>query len=473
MSRHDKSGRSRRLLGFALALTLAGCTTFSEERGFDLTRRTAAERVGGEAVWIRSEQEAGEIRAKVAALLAKPLSADDAVQVALYNNAGLQAAYSDLGISESDLVAAGRLENPRFSFMRLINSHQEVKIESVLAFGVMSLITLPGRIEAAGRRFEAVQRSVAAEMLRVAGDARRAWITAVAAQQTAAYMEQVKDSADAGAELARRMARAGNFSRLAQMREHAFYADATAQVARARHAAIAAREQLARLLGVPDAALLRLPERLPDLPGTPRGEGDIASEALRERLDVTAARLESESLAAALGLTRITRFTNVLEIGRARVDEGTEPRKRGWEVGFEIPLFDWGGARVAGAEARYLQSIARIRDTAVTAQSEVREAYAAYRTQHDLARHYREEIVPLRKKISDEMLWRYNGMLKSVFELLADAREQVMAVNSAIEAQRDFWLAEADLRTALVGKPTTLGLAAPLMPKAAAGGGGH
>ncbi|MFN0164210.1 MAG: TolC family protein, partial [Burkholderiales bacterium] len=292
-------------------------------------------------------------------------------------------------------------------------------------------------------------------------------------QQTAAYLEQVKDSADAGAELARRMARAGDCSRLAQMREHAFYADATAQVARSRHAAIAAREQLARMLGVADAALLRLPERLPDLPGAPRGEDDIASEAMRERLDVTAARLESESLAASLGLTRITRFTNVLEIGRGRVDEGTEPRKRGWEVGFEIPLFDWGGARVAAAEARYLQSVARIRDTAVTAQSEVREAYAAYRTQHDLARHYREEIVPLRKKISEEMLWRYNGMLKSVFELLADAREQVMAVNSTIEAQRDFWLAEADLRTALVGKPTTLGLAAPLMPKAAGGGGGH
>jgi len=173
-------------------------------------------------------------------------------------------------------------------------------------------------------------------------------------------------------------------------------------------------------------------------------------------------------------LSRITRFTNVLEIGRARVDEGREPRKRGWEVGFDIPLFDFGGARIAGAEARYMQAAERIREIAVTAQSEVREAYSSYRTQHDLARHYRDEIVPLRKKISDEMLLRYNGMLKSVFELLADSREQVLAVNATIEAQRDFWLAESDLQMALIGKPSALGLGGAMTPMPAKpAGGGH
>ena len=66
-------------------------------------------------------------------------------------------------------------------------------------------------------------------------------------------------------------------------------------------------------------------------------------------------------------------------------------------------------------------------------------------------RHYRDEIVPLRKKISDELLLRYNGMLASVFELLADARSQAGSVNSAIEAQRDFWIAETELHSALSG----------------------
>jgi hypothetical protein len=464
-----------RLLVLVLgAATLGGCATFSEDRGFGLAQQTAKERLGKEATWARTGSDADSVKAKVTALLAKPLSPDDAVQIALYNNPGLQATYAELGISESDLVSAGRLDNPRFSFMRAINRVDDVKIESLLSFGVMSLITLPLRMEAAGRRFEAARRGVTSEMLRTASETRKAWYQAVAAAQTARYQAQVKESAEAGAELARRMVRAGNFAKLTQMREHAFYADASAQLARSQHAASAAREQLTRLMGLADPAGFILPERLPDLPRQPRGESAIAAEAAQERLDITAARFEAESLAASLGLTRITRFTNVLEIGRARVDEGREPRKWGWEIAFDIPIFDFGGARVAGAEARYMQAAERIREATVNAQSEVREAYSAYRTRHDLARHYLDEIVPLRKKISDETLLRYNGMLLGVFELLADSREQVMAVNGAIEAQRDFWIAEADLQMALIGKPSNLGLGRELAPTSAqSAGGGH
>ncbi len=464
----------KKSLALALGtMVLAGCASFSEDRGLGLAQQTAKERLGKDITWVRSEADAESVKTKVQALLANPLSADDAVQIALYNNPGLQATYAELGISESDLVAAGRIDNPRFMFMRALDFRSEAKIESILSFGVMSLITLPMRMEAAGRRFESTRRGVTSEMLRTASETRKAWVAAVAAAQTVQYMTQVKESAEAGAELARRMARAGSFSKLSQMREHAFYADATTQLARAQQAAVSACEQLTRLMGLPDAQAFRLPERLPDLPAAPRAEADIARKAMSERLDVTAARYEAEALAASLGLTKITRFTNVLEIGRVRIDEGHDPRKKGWEVAFEIPIFDFGGARIAGAEARYMQAAERIRETAVTATSEVRETYNAYRTQHDLARHYREEIVPLRKKISDEMLLRYNGMLRSVFELLADAREQVMAVNGAIEAQRDFWMAEADLQMALIGKPSALGLGKPLAstPVKAAGGG--
>jgi outer membrane protein TolC len=52
------------------------------------------------------------------------------------------------------------------------------------------------------------------------------------------------------------------------------------------------------------------------------------------------------------------------------------------------------------------------------------------------------------------MLLRYNGMLIGVFELLADAREQVAAVNAYIDALRDYWLAEADLQLAMTAGPS-------------------
>ena len=112
-------------------------------------------------------------------------------------------------------------------------------------------------------------------------------------------------------------------------------------------------------------------------------------------------------------------------------------------------IFDWGGAKVARAEHTYMQAVHRAADTAVRARSEVREAYATYRTAYDLAKHYRDEIVPLRKHISEEVLLRYNGMLISVFELLADARQQVSSVNAYIETLRDYWLARSALASAV------------------------
>ena len=117
-----------------------------------------------------------------------------------------------------------------------------------------------------------------------------------------------------------------------------------------------------------------------------------------------------------------------------------------------------------------MQAVERASEAAVNARSEVREAYSTYRTGYDLARHYRDEIVPLRKRISEENTLRYNGMLIGVFELLADARAQVNSVNSYIETLRDFWVAQSDLEMSLVGRPT--GLASIGAPSTAQAGGG-
>jgi len=81
--------------------------------------------------------------------------------------------------------------------------------------------------------------------------------------------------------------------------------------------------------------------------------------------------------------------------------------------------------------------------------------------------------VPLRKQIAEENVLRYNGMLIGVFELLADARAQIGSVNAAIEAKRDFWIAQADLDMALIGKPSLAAAAGPAGATTAAEAQGH
>ena len=465
--------RSVGVLG--VVLFLGGCATFSRDGGFDAVSSAASERgLKAQAVWVRSEEDTKRARASVAKLLEAPVSADAAVQVALLNNPGLQATYADLGIAEADVVQAGRLRNPGFSFARLRRG-DELEIERTFLFDVLGLITMPIRTELEQNRFRATQARVAGEILQVAADTRRAWYRAVAASESSRYARQVKEAAEASAELARRMAAAGNFSKLDHAREQVFYAEATAQLARAQQAALSERERLTQLMGLwGDDIGFKLPDRLPDLPVNARVIQDIESQALRLRLDVQTAMQDAHDIASSLGLTRATGFISVLELGYQRNNETGEPRQTGYEIELRLPIFDWGAARNARAGHLYTQAVNRAAEIAVRARSEVRAAYSAYRTAFDLARHYRDEIVPLRKRISDENVLRYNGMLISVFELLADARLQIAAVNAYIESLRDYWLAEATLELALTGKsPGAISASARIPAAAGEPSGGH
>jgi outer membrane protein TolC len=433
---------------------LSGCATLSADGGFGAVEQTAKDRLGKEVKWARSDADRDAIDKRVAQLLAQPLSVEDAVQIALLNNKGLQASFSELGISEADMVQAGRLPNPGFSFGRLTQG-SSVEIDRSIQFNLARLLMLPMVNQIESRRFEQTRGAVALSVLSLASETRKAYFLAVAADETGRYMLQVQTAAEAGAELARRQAQAGNWNKLQQAREQSFYADAALNLARAEQTRSAARERLTRLMGLwGQQTQFRLPERLPDLPKAPNDLPDIEQSAMAQRMDVQAAKLGTEQLAKNLGLTRATRFVNVLEVGAVRNSYNDAPTQRGYTISVELPLFDGGGARVAKAEAIYMQAVNRTAETAVNARSEVRGAYSNYRASYDIARHFRDEIVPLKKRISEENQLRYNGMLIGVFELLADARSQITSVNGYIEALRDFWLAQADLDMALIGTPS-------------------
>lgn len=441
------------------ALILGGCASFSPDGGFGMVRDASRERIGADVRWAKDDAARNEVDVLVSELLAKPLTAEDAVQVALYNNRGLRASFYELGISEAEMVQAARLPNPHFSMLRTSraeNGVREFKIEQVLTFNLFALITMPLSVEVEKRNFAQTQRVTALEVARVASETRKAYFGAVAADESIRYLRKVRQAAEAGAGLARKMAEVGNFNRLQQAREQGFYASAALDLARAEQAGFVARERLTKLLGLSSPAAFQLPERLPDLPKVPDELPAVEQAALDLRLDLQAVRLETEALAKNLGLSQTTRFINVLEVGPARVLEGTRGSgyKRGYEVSFELPLFDFGSSKVAKAEAIYGQAIERAAEAAINARSEAREAYWAYRSSFDIARHYRDEIVPLNKRVAEENLLRYNGMLISVFDLLADARSQITSVNSYIESLRDYWIAQSDLQMALIGKPS-------------------
>lgn len=382
--------------------------------------------------------------AAAAASVQEQLSQEQAVRLALVNNRSLRALYYRSSLSESGVTDALAAADGRKTGEPL---DQERRF--IVAATAPLAQTLANEVDR--RKADRTRIEVASEMLQVSNAVRRAWIAAVAAAENARYLEQALMSAEAGAELARRMVRVGNWPRLNELRERAFQGEVAAQLARARQAAVSEREKLTRLLGLwGSEANYRLPERLPDLPASPSELPNIEEMALRQRLDLQAARLGIFAEAREFVLDGYDAGELFgYRRGEVSLSENDYFSENGGGRTIRLPVFDRRQARRDLKLLPYIQSVDRYEELAVSARSEAREAYLGYRTAYDVARHYRDTIIPLRKEISEENLLRYNGMLISVFELLADAREQITSVTNYIEAQREFWIAETDLRLAL------------------------
>lgn len=438
------------------ALTLSGCSSFNSGQEIEATNRELAEFTSGDLRLNRDSQETSERLIVREALLAASLTQDAAVRVALLGSPALQVLLETETARIADARRNGRLDNPSFTYERL-RADDVTDISRILSFGLLELLTLPQRQRIAAAETEAAQLRLAMSVVDEVTRVRQSWVRAVAAQQRFRYAERILESAAASAELAKRMEAAGNFNRISRARQQAFEADARTKFLLAKQEATASREALVRALGLDDAdaSKLRLPERLPEVPKNALGADVISARVTAERLDLRLAESTWRAAARRNGLGEVTTRTDI-DLGIIRDGEA-----KGYEIEVRLPVFDYGDLDRRVLDGRARAALNNLEETARAAGSHIREAYAGYLAAHEVARNHLDELVPLRRTISDESLLRYNGMIIGVFELLADAREQVTIVIAAIGAEEQFWLADAALKASLMGRPTTMALSAP------------
>lgn len=447
------------LLLLLLVGMVSGCARVNFDQFIAKSNQDTADFTHGQLSLAQTKEQREKSELIAAEILKKPISQSDAVRLALVNSPALQAMLAQNWSDAARAAQIGRMTNPTFTFERLVSS-AELEIGRLLAFSLLDLLTLPQRYQIAQSQIEHSQLRLTSDVIDQVTQVRQSWVKAVAAQQNLVYARQVYDSAQAGAELARRLQSVGNFNKLQRARQQAFYADAAVQLATAQQAAMSAREQLIRILGLTEFQYKSfvLPDRLPDLPHEARSPTDVGKTAGAERLDIKLAQAELAAASKAQGLNFLTSFTDI-ELGLRydtvfNNDNGQSYSKRGYDLSVRLPVFDWGDAQRDAMNAQTLAAANRLEAAVRAAGSNLRESYSSYRTAFDVARHYRDEVLPLRKAISEENMLRYNGMLIGVFELLADSRDQVSSVIAAIEAEHQFWLAEAALQASLIGKPT-------------------
>ena len=456
------------IVAFSLTGLLAGCVSFSPDGGMSEVARGVGREtgpgIGKNVVKISSVEQAQQAKEQVATLLAAPLSADAAVQVALLNNRDLQAAYNDLGISEAAYVQASLPPNPGISLMN-IGGTGVANFELRLIGDILSMITLPRRTEIAADQFARARQQAVATTLTLATDTRRAYIRAVAAQQQVGFLDQARSTVDAAVRLNMQLGQAGGGDQLDQAELAAFYAELSARMAQARLTARRERESLIRLMGLWGGdTSFSLPAELPALPSEPESMATVEIEAINRRVDLIMARYDVAALAKSLSLTEATRYVSMLQLAGIYNNESpnmltnsnTAINRGGAQLDFQIPIFDTGEARTRTARETYMRALNRLAAKAVNARSEARIAYDSYRGTYDIARFWRDRVLPLRQTVSREVALRYNngvlageGMRVDLFRFFVDARVRIGATASALDARRDFYLAAADLQAAL------------------------
>ena len=476
----------------SLPLFLSGCVSAaqyaSRDAGFTTVSAKTSEATGKQTAWVQNRAEARATEARVKTLMAasKTLDVETAVQVALLNNKGLQAAYADLGESAATAWQSTLLVNPSIGLgltgIGTPGLRAYKTIEGVLTSNILALATLKKNVEIADTGFRKAQLGAALKTLQLAADTRRAWISAVAASENVGQLAQAQTAAAAASELATKLGESGAMNKEGQAREQVFYAELTGQIAKARLEARLAREELTRLMGLWGSDIqYSIPNRLPSLPRVLAQRDTIEAEALQRRVDLQMAKLDLEATARSFKLTEATRYVTDLtlrsgfETERERDEDRIKKRTTGRaELEFVIPIFDSGQARMRESELAYMRAANLLAEKAVNVRSQARSAYQAYRSTYDIALHYRNSDVPLRNRIEEESMRTYNGMLTNTFELLADSREKVNSNLLAIDAKRDFWLAEAGLAPAIYGGGAgAAGGETEVAAASGGGGGGH
>lgn len=449
---------------FASGLTLAGCMSVTPDGGMSNVAALTQAGIGIQPAKIDSDIAQVDVDERVRGLLRKPLTANRAVQIALLRNRNLQAAYNELGISEAQYVQAALPPNPTISVARFAAS-LELEIERQILVNLLGLITLPEREKISQARIRQAQIRAASETLKVASQARNAFYRAVSARQTVSFLTSANANARIVSQLFKKLGETGAVNKLDQAREHVFYAEIAGQLGKARMDLVADRERLVRAMGLwGKEASLKLPASIPQLPAKVRARPNVEREAIERNIQIKMAKAELDATILALGLTNATRMINVFEVrglssySSARSIhpvtgdiEKDKVRRRGVELELQIPIFDFGKTRQREAEQTYARAFNLLVARAVDVRSIARESYQRYRGAYDQARHYQRAILPLRKIISDESMLRYNAMLVDIVPILAEARQRIASNVASINARRDFWIAEADLRAAIIG----------------------
>lgn len=438
---------------------LSGCVHVPRDGDFSEVERLVEERIPQRVHWYQGGTEDEQVKVMLNNLLKKPLTAQSAVQIALFNNRRLQSEYEELGIAQADLVQAGLLSNPvLFASIRFPKGGTGGNnVEFDLAKDFLDILLRPARKRMAEVEFTRAKLRVANAVLELAAEVQSAFYHVQGKRQLSEIMSITADAAQTSYQLAQRFDEAGNLSELELAQERSSAAEMSGELMRAKAEYQGARDHLNRLLGLVNTQRhWSLGNELPKLPSTDSDLNLAEESAIHKRLDFDSAKREIEQLTEALKITRGYRWIGGASVGVSTEREPDGARVSGPNFSVEIPIFDQRQADIARLESLLAQSKSRCAALEITIRNEIHAAINRVNAARNITEYYRDELVPAQEQVVKFTQQEQNYMLVDAFELLFVRQQESKAYRGYIEALTDYWVARAELAKEIgIGLPTT------------------
>jgi cobalt-zinc-cadmium efflux system outer membrane protein len=460
----------RNLAGAAivLALSFSGCASAPRPKdSLKPVAATVAERAGSaiELAWtLQTDEEKAAVDARVSALLREPLTVNSSVQIAVLNNPSLRATWTEIQLSQADVLTASRLVNPTLSAsLRWPDAHPRgPDAEFSFAADLLNGLLIPMRRRYAEREVTEAQGRAADAVLRLIIEVKKTLVTLEAHQLLHARIADVLIVNQTAANLAQRQFDAGNINRLDLLNEQTAAQEAELALLSDDESIREDREALTRLLGLKDDRW-RIDEVLVEPPTLTLPEDSaLVAQALQNRLDLKVARETIETARSFLELKEHTRWLPAsIDAGIDTEREAPGDRLTGPTLSLTLPIFNQGQDEMFRLTAQLSRAQARADALEIEIGSDVRVARARVLAAAQIAAFYQATLLPQRREIVSETLLHYNAMQKSSYEVLAAKQQELAAEREQIEALRQYWLARADLERAVGSTQLFVQLSAP------------
>lgn len=430
-----------------LLLSVSACATIPRDSGLSDVNELLSQR---QAVEIRSERD----DAMLAGILARPLTADDAVRAAMLNSPAARAAMAELDIAAADLLEMSSMRNPVFSGELKFADDGYDPFEFSITQSILDLIQIPRRRQIGAAEFEVAKARIASEVMTLAADARDAYWRVVGARAQLGFTQEVADSARVAAEVAQRQHAAGTITDLELENQQMLYEEAKLAQADAEERAIVAAEHFSAMIGVGSTeAAWSVPDEFPPLPDEPLEQATLQQQLSDRRLDLIVLRRQGDALARRAG---IERWNDIGDISAGVVVEREHDGERlhGVTASVPIPIFNFGRAAALRNRAELRRISALLESTEQQAAADLRAGVQQVAAARARVEYYRDVILPRRERILDLTQLEYNGMLAGIYQLLQARQNLLDAYSDYVAAQTGYWETRNSLDRVLNGTGT-------------------